>query len=426
MLLGVSLLVFGLNESFPQQWEEVQGLFWPMAIANYSLFLSIFVLFAAFAISYAADCGVRLGRLKWVYLAYALAFLGVGLADATAQALVDPALWRFRGLMELTTYPLYAVSLAYMIAGWRHSDPVNRQRSSFMLLAFALVVLSQALTEVVTRTLHVAYWTESPLELLSSVLAGVVAPALFAYAILRHRVLDLGFAANRTLVYSIVSGLLLVLFGLVEWTVDHLAPVAGREKNAVIDATIALGVFLTFHRVRDAVEHTVSRLFFRRWQIAEQALRNFVREAAFITQRADLVAATESALSVFGEGAAVTVYQAGGSGYVAAGGETLGANWPILVSLRARPRTIEASDGPLSGALVAPMVNRNEVTGVAVVGPKPSGQAWRPDEIELIGWAVRQIGLDLHALEVSRLEADLARVQAQLEGFQRLAAPSAA
>jgi hypothetical protein len=51
------------------------------------------------------------------------------------------------------------------------------------------------------------------------------------------------------------------------------------------------------------------------------------------------------------------------------------------------------------------MVNRNEVFGLAILGPKPSGQNYRPDEIELIGWATNQIGLDLHALEVERFAA---------------------
>ena len=56
-------------------------------------------------------------------------------------------------------------------------------------------------------------------------------------------------------------------------------------------------------------------------------------------------------------------------------------------------------------AVAAPMVNRNEVFGLAILGPKPSGQNYRPDEIELIGWATNQIGLDLHALEVERFAA---------------------
>ncbi len=68
-----------------------------------------------------------------------------------------------------------------------------------------------------------------------------------------------------------------------------------------------------------------------------------------------------------------------------------------------KPRELEAGSD-LKAALVAPMVNRNEVMGVVLLGPKPSGLSYRPDEIELVGWASRQVGLDLHALKVEQLE----------------------
>lgn len=50
------------------------------------------------------------------------------------------------------------------------------------------------------------------------------------------------------------------------------------------------------------------------------------------------------------------------------------------------------------------MVHRADVTGFMALGRKPSGSAWRPDEIELLGWASHHIGLDLYALKVEHLE----------------------
>ena len=58
----------------------------------------------------------------------------------------------------------------------------------------------------------------------AAVSAGIVSDALvgaamliLAYAILRHRVIDVGFAVNRALVFAVFTGLLLVSFGIVEW-----------------------------------------------------------------------------------------------------------------------------------------------------------------------------------------------------------------
>src|SRR5262249_54155011 len=130
-----------------------------------------------------------------------------------------------------------------------------------------------------------------PLLVIYEFLAGVVAPITLTYAILRHRVLDLGFALNRTLTYGVVSAILLASFGLIEWAFDHFVKIEGRESNAVIDAAIALGVFLTFHHVRDVVKPAIERLFFRTWQDKEAALRRFTREAGYVLKTEALTAA---------------------------------------------------------------------------------------------------------------------------------------
>jgi hypothetical protein len=315
-----------------------------------------------------------------------------------------------------------------MFAGWRRSDRSARSRYALLLVAFAVTLAAQLLTLLPTA-LKLPFI--NPASVTGEVLNGLVAPALFAYAILRHRVFDLGFALNRTLVYGLVSAILLAAFGLIEWAVDHLVPIAGREKNAIVDAAIAVGVFLTFHRVRDGVERVVERLFFRSWQRAEANLRRFVREAAFVTRAPALAQAFARALGDYAEGAEAAVYLAKGDGYARTEGKVSGvaqrldANLPALVSLRANPKPVELPDTELGAALIAPMINRNEVIGVVLLGPKPCGLDYRPDEIELIGWAALQVGLDLYALRVEQLEKDLQAANAQIDGMLRLKAQRA-
>ena len=55
-------------------------------------------------------------------------------------------------------------------------------------------------------------------------------------------------------------------------------------------------------------------------------------------------------------------------------------------------------------ALALAMSHRNELTGVVLVGQKPSGGGYRPDEIEVLANTAHQIGLDFHALKVEKLE----------------------
>jgi len=321
----------------------------------------------------------------------------------------------------LTDVP-YALAVLTLALGWRDAPRPEKKRYGYVVPAVLMITMRQIL-DVLASIAGNFDPTNNPVVLGMDVLplAGLL---LLVYAVLRHKVIDLGFAVNRTLVYGVVSAVLLAAFGLIEWAVDHFVPIEGREKNALVDAAIAVGVFLTFHRVRDAVEGGVEGLFFRRWQRAEADLRRFVREAAFITEGPALSEAFVRALGQFGEGAQATVYLQDGRGYARASGQVdripgeFDANLPALVRLRADLKPLEVEEGALAACLIAPMVNRNEMIGVALLGPKPSGVSYRPDEIELVGWAARQIGLDLHALKVEQLEAanvDLSKTVAVLE-----------
>lgn len=412
LLLGVALMIFGLTDSHPQMWEQTPPAFLLFTFVNTTDFLSIFILFATFAISFAVAVGnIRLGILKYLFLLYVFLFYAIGYWREYTELAVLPIYDVATLCLEILTYPLYAASLFYMYIGWKRSSRSERQRYMLMLIAFTLLVLSQVATELLTWSMGAQDYETQPFEQIAAAVAGLIAPALLAYAILRHKVFDLGFALNRTLVFGVVSTILLAAFGLIEWAVEHVVPIEGREKNALVDAAIAVVVFLAFHRVRDFVEHGVEGLFFRRWQRAEQDLRRFVREAAFFTEAQALTKALAEALCRFGEGAQAALYLEDGRRYTLSAGAlegapaALGPNLPALVSLRADPKSLEAPAGVQGAALIAPMVNRNQVIGIALLGPKPAGDSFRPDEIELIGWAVRQVGLDLQAVRMEELES---------------------
>ena len=83
--------------------------------------------------------------------------------------------------------------------------------------------------------------------------------------------------------------------------------------------------------------------------------------------------------------------------------------------------------------LALPMRHRGELAGVMLMAGKPSGDPYRPDEQELLGWAAHQVGLDLQALETEQLQGDVSRLKqegasltAQLELVRELGLKSAA
>jgi len=330
---------------------------------------------------------------------------------------------------------IFVSGIAAFVIGWRRSTPALQRRYAVMLVALACFILS-ALTQIAARLItgitdlaHIPFVPLMVFEILAT-----AAPLLFAYAVLRHKVVDIGFAVNRALVYGVVSTVLLVTFGIVEWASEHFLPIKDLGTNALIDGGIALAIFLVFHRLRDLAEHIIEGLFFRQWRDNEAALRRFVKEAAFIGTKPALGKAIVVEWRRFSGGAASALYLTGaGRDFALFQGTGAGAHIdgddPLIVALRARGEPVEVSDtrSLLPAALALPMRHRGELTGLMLMAAKPSGDPYRPDEQELLGWAAHQMGLDLQALEaeqlqdsVLRMQRDCASLTAQLELVREL------
>jgi len=418
LLLGTALVTFGLAHFTPQMLVGRLG-FLPFYLLGLVNFSSISVLFTAFSMRFAEQAVGRLSPAHWRALggygllcAAATASLGYCLLTVSRLPLVGNAALE----SSLVNGAGFLVSIGYMAFGWRRAQREAQRRHALMLLATSLVGLAQ-LTIILIVGLGGSISGREPLTLVVELVAGVVAPLLFAYAILRHRVFDLGFAINRTLIYALVSAILLVTFALLEWAIAHFVRIEGREKNALLDAGLALLVSLTFHRVFAVVEHVVETLFYRRWRAEAAALRRFVAEAEFMLKPDALMAASLRALARFTEGAAAAIYLPGAAGdYVRVTGcpgiapDRLDPDLPALVTLRATHAALDLdhSGSPRSegwtAALALPMINRTQLTGLVLVAPKPAGYAYRPDEIDALALAVTQVGLNLHSLKLEALE----------------------
>jgi hypothetical protein len=411
LLLGAALIAYGLASALPQFLLSTPDLFVLGFIIGAFNYTAIPLLFWGFALSFFKD--TIAAPKPWDYMLlglYAVVQLTVnaGLSWFLLTLQPLPILGSAFDASTGVSYVGFIAAFVYLLVGWRRARREVQQRYALMLLATAAIVLAQAASGAVTFLTILPDAFKTPLAVANAVL---VAPPLFAYAILRHKVLDLGFAFNRTLVYGVVSAILLVLFGVAEWAVEHFLPIESREASVFVDAGIALSIYLIFHRVRDFVEHNVEKLFFHKWHKKEAQLKRFVHEAAFISKRDAMVTAYVAAVRMFCEGADVALYLADESGtfQLAEGGlagqpVVLDADNSFMVTLRADRTPFEPDIGKTAIALALPMIHRTEVIGVTLLGAKPSGFGYRPDEKEVLAYAAHQIGLDLHALEVERLQ----------------------
>lgn len=374
-------------------------------------------LLALFALRYPDDQlhGVRgfLYRQRW--LLYALAAMSTALMVAKHTDLYESA-WTGR-VFTANRLLEGLMLLVALTAGWRENKGPLRVRFGWLLLALSMGYLADIFVEWPPFDLRIGSFTSS-WNIVNGLVWSIVL-SMLTYAVLRHRIFDFGVAINRTLVYSVTSILLLIVFGVVEWLVGHVVHVEGREKNVLLDGAIALGVYLAFHRLRHAVEHGIERLFFHSWHAAENALRQFVREAAHVRSRRALIEQTALALERFA-GAGARLYRFEAGSFVSAGGPSIDANDPLATALAESrtPLLVAETLSRQSGEVAVGMLHRGELRGFVLLDAKPGGEAYRSDELDVLAYAAHQIGLDLAALDNEALKSNLARVEAEADAMR--------
>lgn len=428
LLLGVALAAYGLANSAPWIGADSPALRQALNALGRTIQTMAPIALIAFALQFYREFIGALPKPAWPLLALGAALLLVllGISDYLDAVIV---LWPVVGDGQ-TSYTV--VRLAGSVAalgcvgyGWRRSHSEVQQRYAMLVAALFVLVGARVFYLACFYLWPGSSGTKSALLLLFSVTGTGLAAPLFAYAILKQKVLDLGFVINRTLIYGVISFAVLITFGLIEWASEWLLPHETLQANAAVNAAVALAIFLAFHKIQSFAEELIKRLLFRSWHENEAALRHFVREAAFIGKAETLSAASVTALARFARGAPCALYRRDSDCYPRSAGSVVGRGRridrddPLIVSLRADLKPYETSG---TAGLALPMVHSGQLDGFFLLGPKLSGDSYRPDEIELLGWAAQQLGLDLHALKVARLERENAALEVRVSELRSLVA----
>ncbi len=313
---------------------------------------------------------------------------------------------------------------------WRgRRDAVGEDRTRFSgLLAISATMILVATVDTAVPLPTAGHETGLALTLAFAplVLNNLVLPLALAYIVLRHRVIDLGFALNRTVVFGSVSALLLGSFGLIEWGIEHWLPESWVKASVAIDAGAALLVYLAFHRIHTAVEHRVEHLFFHAWQSNEAILRRFVASATHFEDERALARSFADELSRFAGNAPVALYRRKERTHDAilervtgswdAAPRTLPIDDPAFALMRAERRALDLSEAltDLPGMLALPMLDHGTLAGLVLMDLKGNGALYRPDEVAVLGWAAHDVALALAALHAGLIESENRLLKAQL------------
>jgi hypothetical protein len=207
-------------------------------------------------------------RWRWVGYAAAVALAVALLASAVAAGPigVDAPVDNPFGLRGLGDLPLRVVDVAYwtllglagiclasFVVRWRRAAGVDRRRLAWLALA-AVVVFAAVLVDVIARSV-------APAWLLAALAAVQVAavPLATAAAVLRERLFDVEVVLNRTLVYLILTGIVIATYaGVLAVATGLLGQDAARGASLLATAVVAVSL----SPVKERFQRAVDRLLF--------------------------------------------------------------------------------------------------------------------------------------------------------------------
>jgi hypothetical protein len=311
-----------------------------------------------------------------------------------------------------------ALMLAAFWDGWRHSSGVLRQRFTWLLGAFALFFVVSYAT-----WLDLAFDLRLPYAGLVSVVGSLAMYVGLSYAILRHRVLDVGLAVNRSLVFAVVGAVLLGTFQFLQVVTARLLHFDDPAKAGLLSGMLAVMVLLAYPKVKPRAEWLIDRLFFRDWVEREADLARFAADARGFTYASSLATALVGAVDRFTAREGATLYVRSGDGRFerqqrsmtdarqTEAPHVVDADEPLAVALRAG-RSVARCDevhSVLPGELAVVLSRQRELDAFVLIGRGRDGSVLRSDEVAALCGTLQSVGVEWQALRWDALQRERVR-----------------
>jgi hypothetical protein len=338
---------------------------------------------------------------RWFGLARALVIAALGLTAVTSIASISTQI--FAGCAPIAQLRIVvacyavvlAVGFAVLWAGMRGASPAHRRRLRWIFWSTLVGYAGPLVTYA-----YVAAQRPIPFDGVYNV-AFLAIPAGYSYAVLRHRVIDVGFVLNRALAYTLLTSVVVGAFTLTETIASDAA--LGNTESTLLKLAVPLAIGLSFNVLHKRLERAIDALFFRRRREAATALTAFAHEAEHIETRAGLAARATEELVRWGGVRGAALYQRDGDVFSRTalagrfdGAATLERDDPALVALRTHRRHVEWGDG-----YAFPLFSGGRLEGAIVVLPRDDGEAFTPDELALFDTVAKHVAAGLAGLRLA-------------------------
>jgi hypothetical protein len=277
LLLGASGLLAATTWSFGLQVSDLaDGIgFWLYQVTTYGGYQLFWAAGLHFSLAFAYPHSRLLGHRWLIWLIYVAPFALYPVILATTRVgAVSTLEWlgRWASGQGIITLAYLLLSLVTIFQGYRASrDAVTRQKIRWVVFASLVSGMGGILLWVLPTDI-----LGSPI--ISTNILGLLVvpfPLSIAIAILRHRLFDIDVIIHRTLVYSVLTGTLaLVYFGSVVMLHFLLSGFIGQSNGLVI-AGSTLSIAALFQPLRRYIQAVIDRRFYRRKYDAARTLATF-------------------------------------------------------------------------------------------------------------------------------------------------------
>ncbi len=301
------------------------------------------------------------------------------------------------------------VGLGSLIYGWRTTRGQRAHTQirivvlSSIIAVFPFVVLS-AIPEAVTGAyiLHPKY----------SMLALVLLPLSFGYAILRYQIMDLQLYVRRGIVYSVLALTVTGIYALILFVGTTIVQHQVGMNDAFVLAVSGTIVAILFQRLRDELQRQVDRAFDRSHYDYRTQLLEFSRRMTEHLESEDLGKLTATLISQTLEPTHVRMYMFDSAAQTFRLNAGVGVpptdSWrelsirhPIVVGIQEvgglRQRFDASAD---DAALTILLEKESDVVGLLILGPKKADLPYSSEDISLLKTVANQLAV---AAENSRL-----------------------
>jgi hypothetical protein len=293
----------------------------------------------------------------------------------------------------------FLTGLTVLVVAARLATMERAERARFGWAAFAIIfgVIANDLRNVLSAS------TVHEIQSVSVVAADltVVMPLALMYAILKRHVIDVRFVISKTVVYAVLTTLIVAVIGAVDWlTSTYLSQV---RVAMAIDAAVTIGLAFVLHRAYGWVERVVDFLLFQRKHRAETYLNRLAKtllrsereetiDRAIVHAPFEKLDLTMAAL-FRSQANSFVVSCAAGWNFVKV--PTIDAEHELVRFLMTERQRLEIRElrthvaehfqsGGSVPALAIPLFQGDDLTAFAVYGIHRDGTKLDPDEIETL------------------------------------------